>query len=277
MATVLGLSTITAQTKAEVNKEFYKPGKRIGISVGFGIMDGIDIEASTSLTKWCSAHVGVSIMPDINYKFSQTESINVSPEAAAYLAIARPDLNVSTTDVNFKASMSRTQVHVLFDAYPFPDKSNFFVSAGFYFLGDKVLNINGEVGKNLIEARDALKDSQIPGFEEDINVDFEDYGLPVDNNGNINAALQVSGFRPYVGVGFGRAIPKKRVSCRFDLGVQFQGAPKLVDKDGKDFRQSSFYEGLSGSEKKKADNIVNVIEKFSVMPCLKFSIRGRIL
>ena len=47
----------------------------------------------------------------------------------------------------------------------------------------------------------------------------------MDNNGNVSGGLKVSGFRPYLGLGFGRAVPKKRVGVMFELGVQFHGKP----------------------------------------------------
>ena len=59
-----------------------------------------------------------------------------------------------------------------------------------------------------------------------------DYMIPVDKNGNVSGGLKVSNFRPYVGLGFGQAVPKKRLGVMFELGVQFHGKPDVYTDYG---------------------------------------------
>lgn len=47
----------------------------------------------------------------------------------------------------------------------------------------------------------------------------------------VNGGVKVKNFRPYLGLGFGRLIPKNRLGIRFELGAQFQGKP-VVYADG---------------------------------------------
>ena len=42
-----------------------------------------------------------------------------------------------------------------------------------------------------------------------IGLDLGDYLLTPDERGNVDATLKVAAFRPYLGVGFGRAVPAK--------------------------------------------------------------------
>lgn len=265
---VLGMQSVSAQD------DFYAPGKRIGLSVGAGVFDGISIEGAVSLSKWCSGRLGVDIMPGVSYTYNDSYKIdnNLSNEAMQYLALNDVYLP-EKAKLSLKGSVARTQVHVLFDAYPFPNKSNFFVTAGFYFSGKKFMKAEGKTDKELIQARDVLKDSPLFKNEaEKLGVNIADYDVPFDDNGNIEAGIGVSGFRPYLGFGFGRAIPKKRVSCRFEMGVQFHGTPTLVDANNNDLLNVN-----AGALNDKKDDIKDIMDKVTVLPVIKFSIRGRIL
>ena len=66
----------------------------------------------------------------------------------------------------------------------------------------------------------------------DLAINIGEYQIPVDKNGDVAGGVTVSGFRPYVGVGFGRLVPKKRVAVRVELGTQIHGTPKVY-ADGK--------------------------------------------
>ena len=96
-----------------------------------------------------------------------------------------------------------------------------------------------------------------------------DYNLMPDDNGNANAYIKVNNIRPYVGLGFGRAVPKSRVGFQFDLGAQFWGNPKV-------------YNGVNGqqltSEGAKGEDggVLKVISDISIFPVLSFRLTGRI-
>lgn len=268
LAMVLGIQSMSAQD------DFYAPGKRVGFSVGIGAMDGITLEGAVSLSKWCSGRVGVDIMPGVSYSDNSSYKIDnqLSTEANIYLA-SRGIFLPEYANLSLKGSVGRTQVHVLFDAYPFPNKSNFFVTAGFYFSGRKFIKADGRTDKELIQAKQALMESpEFMSEAEKLGVNIADYDVPFDDNGNINAGIGVGGFRPYVGLGFGRAIPKKRVSCRFEMGVQFHGTPKIVDSNN-----NNLLDVHAGALEDKKDDVKKIMEVFTVLPVIKFSIRGRIL
>ena len=97
-------------------------------------------------------------------------------------------------------------------------------------------------------------------YQDDIlGSDVEEY-LTADENGNVNAHIKVSAFRPYVGIGFGRVVPaKSRVAFNCDLGVQFWGKPTVTCQD-----QELKDEDLKGDD----GGIVRYITKMSVWPVL---------
>ena len=97
--------------------------------------------------------------------------------------------------------------------------------------------------------------------------------------------MKVNAFKPYVGIGFGRAVTKHRVGVQFDLGVQFVGRPgmfgnvKYFDYDAGDFvtRTERLERGrITNDEYEDIDDAIRIMEKFRVYPVLKIRVNGRI-
>lgn len=163
-----------------------------------------------------------------------------------------------TYSMDVKGSLKRTSGQLLVNVYPFPHASSFFVAAGAYFGGSSLVKIEGH--------SDKLKDLIAQG--ESAGIVIGDYTIPVDNNGNVSGGLKVSGFRPYLGLGFGRAVPKKRVGVMFELGVQFHGKPEVYTDSGdvKDLL----------NEIDEDDTFTKIMDKLTVYPVMKIRICGRI-
>jgi hypothetical protein len=103
---------------------------------------------------------------------------------------------------------------------------------------------------------------------EKIGAELGDYFLEPDQNGQVNANIQVKKFRPYLGIGFGRAIPEKhRFACCFDMGVQFWGTPSVYVRDHKLSEQD--FDGDDGK-------FLKAMSKVTVCPALSFRIVGRV-
>jgi hypothetical protein len=86
-------------------------------------------------------------------------------------------------------------------------------------------------------------------------------------NGDINGDVRVKSFRPYLGLGFGRLIPKKRVGFRFELGCQFMGKMRVYQNDS---------ELETNNVVKGKDDLSKWLDKLKVYPVLKFTLTGRI-
>ena len=93
-----------------------------------------------------------------------------------------------------------------------------------------------------------------------------DYTIPVDKNGDVSGGLKVAGFRPYVGLGFGRAVPKNRIGFSFELGVQFHGTPKVYTD----------YGSLGDAWEDTDDSFTKIIDHLTVYPVMKFRLCGRL-
>lgn len=210
--------------------------KHLGVGVGAGTT-GVSVEFSTPITRWMQLRAGMSFMPDIKIG---TEADIYSPNDGFY------------SDVDLDLGLGRTQGSLILNIYPSPWGS-FFIAGGFYFGGDKLLKIKG-YSPELAQYQGA-------------GVEIGDYILPVDKNGNIDGFLKVKNVRPYVGIGWGRPVPNRRVNFGIELGVQFMGKSKLYSNYGQ-ITTNTYSDG--------ENDIQKIMDKVSVYPVLTFRLNGRI-
>ncbi len=277
---VLGIASVVAQEKSD--KEFFRLGNRIGLGVGVGT-EGLGIEAAVSLNKYFALRAGVNILPNV-YTYEEDFDFMIdNPVEAQFRPLLIPHLQGAAIDyeagVSAETDMKRTTIDVKVDFYPFPNSSSFFITGGFSFGGNELLAINGKLSDeawgdiNYLNEQAALLNQY--GYNPNVEykhgyINFDGHKVAVDENGCARVKAEVSKFRPYIGLGFGRAIPKKRVGVRFELGVQFHGTPKLKDMYGNDLLEQADL-----SEYDEGD-IIEIVDALKFYPCMKLSIRGRI-
>lgn len=210
---------------------------------------GVGVELSTPITKFITMRAGVTCMPGFSFNANVDGQYYVNGESNDFT-------------VNLDANLKRTQGSVIFNVYPLAKAkvcSSFFLAAGLYFGGDKLVKIKGHSD----EIANDLK--QLNGANP--YIELGDYKLPVDANGNVKGGLKVQKVRPYVGLGFGRYVPKKRISVTGELGVQFHGHIKPYTSEG---------EIEAFDELTEKDDWKKVMDKLTVYPMLKIVISGRI-
>lgn len=209
---------------------------------------GVGVELSTPITKFITMRAGVTCMPGFSFNAEVDGQYYVNGES-----------NDFTVDLD--ANLKRTQGSVIFNVYPLAKAkvcSSFFLAAGLYFGGDKLVKINGH--------SDEIAE-KINQFNGNPYIELGDYKLPVDENGNVKGGLKVQKVRPYVGLGFGRYVPNKRISVTGELGVQFHGHIKPYTSEG---------EIEAFDELTEKDDWKKVMDKLTVYPMLKIVISGRI-
>ena len=240
----------------------------LGIGVGVGTT-GISVELGTTITPWVQLRAGANIMPSFKLKTNlDLEEYGATEYAYEY--------NIpSLRDVDVEGKLTNSLGHVVFDIFPFTNHSSFHVSVGGYFGGDKVISAYNTSGfdelKEVYEYNHRLGAFQnIPLSAGRIGAELGNYFIEPDANGHLDASIKVKKFRPYVGIGFGRIVPKSRVNCLFDLGVQFWGKPEVWN-DTNHERLTS--EGMDGSD----GGALKYISKVSVYPVINIKIVGRIL
>lgn len=231
---------------ASVNVQQAAAQQELGVfnslAVGAGVgLTGVDVNVATSITPYLALRGGLSIMP--NFNLSTDVDVDVSGMEGS---------DVPST-IEMEGSIKRVSGEVLLNVYPF--KGSFFIAAGAYFGGSSIVKISGH--------SDAL--ANLPA---DAGVIIGDYTIPVDKNGNVSGGLRVNSFRPYVGLGFGRVVPKKRISVMFELGVQFHGKPEVYTNYG-DVSQLM-------AELDADDTFSDIMDKLTFYPVLKLRLCGRI-
>lgn len=212
----------------------------VGVSAG---TTGIGIDVATPITPRFAIRGGVSFMPGISF------------DTDVDVDLKNTELGERSSSLDLTGNMKRASGELLVNYYPFMS-SSFFVTAGAYFGGNKVLKIKGHSDELAEYIKEGGQASIVIGDQE----------IPVDKDGNVSGGFKVSGFRPYIGVGFGRAVPKKRIGVQFELGVQFHGSPKLYSSAG----------DLSGALTDSDDDFTKIMDKLTVYPVMKVRFCGRL-
>lgn len=224
------------------------------LSVGVGVgLTGISIEAAAPITPYVTVRGGVNIFPQIKVK----TDLDLDGEIPASYNGPR------SFEVEGKSSL--TTGHLLFDVYPFKT-SAFHVTAGAYLGSDKIITLKNTKDGVLMDIN--RLNASLPDGQK-IGLDLGDYLLTPDERGNVDATLKVAAFRPYLGVGFGRAVPAKhRFAFNFDMGVQFWGTPEVYLRDHKLTKADT---------NSDTGEVLKYLSKATVYPVLNFRIVGRIL
>ena len=125
----------------------------------------------------------------------------------------------SNVSVPLQFGFGMNEGRLLFNIYP--GKSGFHFTVGAYLGSSRFVS---------------AKLTGLPAVYNTAGIDVDDY-LVKANNGELPLSLCANGIgahafavKPYVGLGFGRAIPKKAVSFSVDLGAQYQGKPTVWAK-----------------------------------------------
>ena len=206
------------------------------------------------------------------------------PGAGDVIDLSNPIFNNKLPEkMDVEGKLKNTTGHVLVDLYP--GGGSFHFTLGAYFGPDEIVSVyNKEDGflSPITQWNEAVRNpdpsyaSYIAG-QEMIGAKIGKYFFTPDpaDKGNVEANIKVKGFRPYVGLGFGRAVPKKRIGCQFDLGVQFWGKPEIVAptyENGSYQKQKIEEGGVEGD----GGAAIKTVSKIAVYPVLNFRLVGRI-
>lgn len=237
----------------------------LGVNVGVGT-EGIGFGVAAPLTNFLEVEAGMNVMPGFNL------SADVDVEAQGSLNVNGVAVPIPNSTVNAKADFSRTTGNLKANVYPFGKNSKFFVAAGFSFGGSKIAKIKGhsEELESFIGQYPAYKDEIL----NSVSAEISDYNLKLDENCDIKGDIRCNSFRPYLGLGFGRLVPKNRIGFRVEMGCQFMGSLKVYQNG----EQLDINKILSDTmDKEIADDISKFIDNWKWYPVLKFQIVGRIL
>ena len=222
----------------------------VGVTVG---SPGIGLDVATTVGTMFQLRAGFAGMP----KFKANPTLDVSVPAAA-TAYGIKD------SYDFQGKLNMFNGKILIDFFPF-EKNTFHITAGAYFGSTKLIKVYNKVDGELMP----ITQYNTANPNNQIGVQLGKYLLKPDANGNVNGEVKVNGFKPYLGLGFGRAVPKvSRIGYLVELGCQFWGKPKVYAQGEKLSKEDT--DGKDGG-------FVKTMSKFSVFPVLNFAITYRFL
>ena len=222
----------------------------VGVSLG---IDGVGFDLASPIGNHFAVRAGMSVWPQATYK------TDVDPGTDSKSFILNKDGKI---DIEGKIKIANFKL--LFDYYP-SKRSSFRVTAGAFIGSEKIVSVYNDVA--FLQQYEWGK----------AGIQHGSLKIASDEKGNIGIDAKVNSFKPYLGVGFGRAVPRKRIGVAVDLGVQFWGKPAMYTNIKDDFGDIS-YRKLTKQENgnKDINDAVDKLSKIVVCPVLSVRLCGRI-
>ena len=195
----------------------------------FNALKGAPATTAATFSKNVSVgiNVGTGVGLDVAYRFSKHWAAKLAYNHADYekkgytydIVTTNPDGTKDTKKLSFDAAVKLSSIGVNFEYSPGP-KGRFKLVGGLAYFPSNTVAVGGEV-------LTAIK--------------FNDVVLnPEDIGGGVMTVGFSQPIAPYLGMGFGRTFPRKRVNVSFDLGGQYKGdyTVKLAVREGVILKQN---------------------------------------
>lgn len=266
---VIALMAFGASIGAHAQSKFFHFG--IGVNAG---TNGAGLDASIGLSRFIQIRGGFSYVPKMDFNYQA----NIFNDAKQF--ISGVNINPGLTDKLIPEIDKMTRVklqpnmftyHALLDLYP---TGGFHFTVGAYFGQESVMRMHNlshdmrpiAVANGYINQFNATNPSMpIPP----VGIHMGDYVFTPDANGDLDVEMRVRALRPYFGIGFGRAVPRKsRVGMSLDLGVQYWDKPTFYNNGE-----------LAEPAAMSLDNdpITNTITTLPLYPVVTLRLCGRII
>jgi hypothetical protein len=241
---------------AFAQSDIYGVFNRIGMNAGVST-EGITVGIATPITPYLELGFDANFMP--GFKVDGDVKID-----GGTIIIPKPGGSDTYTldKVKLEGKFNRTTFNARLSVYPFGERAAFFIAGGLSFGGEKIAKLSGhndEVARLYREH---------PEYADLITAEVGKYEIVIDREGNVEGDVRVKSVRPYVGLGYGRLVPKNRIGFRVEAGCQFMGKMKVYQNG---------VEMPDILSKAADDDLSKIIDKWSVYPVLRLTITGRIL
>lgn len=244
----------------------YKRGflNHVGINVGAGT-EGISVGLAAPVTGFFELEAGVNVMP--SFKLSGDLDVDVNTSSLPQV----PTVTYPTSaTIHAEGSFDRTTFNVKANLYPFGGGTKFFIAAGLSIGGEKIAEVTGSCDE-LRKFSQSLPTQELKNeFRQAVSANLAGYNLQFDENYNVQGDIRCKKVRPYLGLGFGRLVPKNRLGMRLELGCQFMDKLKVYQND----TEVDIDKAL---EDAGDDDLSKFVKDLKIYPVVKFSFTGRIL
>jgi len=236
-----------AQNKVERFGVFDHLGANLSVGT-----DGIGIELAAPITHYAAVRAGFNFFPKIKVTptVKYTNDFRDDPMSEYF-----GEEKLST---RVQGKFNWMNGKVLVDAYPFESVA-FHVTAGIFFGTSEIMQV-----ENL---------DPIHRKDPDSGIEIGDYIIHENSEGIAKANVKINSVKPYVGIGFGRAIPKKRIGVSMDLGVMFHGKPTFNAYSPTD---DLWVKATSSDTGNEDGGAIDIISRVKVWPVLNIRLTGRI-
>ena len=244
----------------------YKRGflNHVGINVGAGT-EGISVGLAAPVTGFFELEAGVNVMP--SFKLSGDLDVDVNTSSLPQV----PTVTYPTSaTIHAEGSFDRTTFNVKANLYLFGGGTKFFIAAGLSIGGEKIAEVTGSCDE-LRKFSQSLPTQELKNeFRQAVSANLAGYNLQFDENYNVQGDIRCKKVRPYLGLGFGRLVPKNRLGMRLELGCQFMDKLKVYQND----TEIDINKAL---EDAGDDDLSKFVKDLKIYPVVKFSFTGRIL
>ena len=244
----------------------YKRGflNHVGINVGAGT-EGISVGLAAPVTGFFELEAGVNVMP--SFKLSGDLDVDVNTSSLPQV----PTVTYPTSaTIHAEGSFDRTTFNVKANLYPFGGGTKFFIAAGLSIGGEKIAEVTGSCDE-LRKFSQSLPTQELKDqFRQAVSANLAGYNLQFDENYNVQGDIRCKKVRPYLGLGFGRLVPKNRLGMRLELGCQFMDKLKVYQNDTE-------VDVNKALEDAGEDDLSKFVKDLKIYPVVKFSFTGRIL
>ncbi|MCD7962723.1 MAG: hypothetical protein LUF90_04055 [Rikenellaceae bacterium] len=249
------------------------------MSVGLDISTtGGGLEVSSNINSFINLRAGFSALPfsynydfDIDYNTDVLYELrtNYSSELAAN-NISLSHLENVTADLKAKTGLYNGKI--LVDIHPFKS-SSFHVTAGVYFGKKRLVTIKGrlpeETWRTANDVNNLIGRNPSWGLSPvELGVVVGDNTIQPDDNGMVDAGIQINGIKPYFGIGFGRTISQSQWGFQFDLGCMYHGTPKIVSKN------AGVVDVLN--DELGSSDFIDIMNKVKFYPVISFKVTKKI-
>ena len=260
---LLGSFTIAAQDG------FLSYPRKMAVGLDVNILTGVGFEVSTPIGSHFAVRAGFTTLP-LKYKTTVDFRLADAMEDDLVTAMSLPQVQSElaknklptkasdvVTEMDLTARLGMTNGKLLVDVYPFK-RIGIHVTGGLFFGKEKLVSVEGKMPETMKLLETIGKAA--PQYNLIDKPFIEGYNITAKDLMNIDAAISIKKVKPYLGLGFGRAVPKRRVSFVSEFGFIFQGSPTFTSskKPVSDFIDDN----LSG--------LGDVLKGFKAMPVMSF-------
>lgn len=232
-----------------------------GVTLG---LDGIGLEVAAPLTPYVQLRAGYSFFVPASVKVSNLTKFGI-PESINVEGQQRPLGSAASAAVGLNLGGGK----FLADIFPVDDVG-FHITVGSYFGNPMMLQAD-------IDASKVFQSDEYASYGFQLDENDPNSNITTDKQGHLNIDLNTWSVRPYVGIGFGRAVnPEKRVNVTFDMGAMIWGSHALQSYDYslKSVKTVALTSELlaKSSFLKSASKYVDLLESLPVFPMLKLNV-----